>query len=127
MKRFNLISILILFFTFFGVQSVVAAIDGSGPIQEGTTWYTTTYSSEHNLGYKADPKNLNINLYYPSNYVSFEAKMETASSGNRTIFVDQYINGWDNIAHTTENITTSYKSYNEIKRQTRKTTKYING
>lgn len=111
MKKLNLLSLLTILFTLLSSQNIVAAEDGSGLTQEGTTWYTTTYSSEHNLGYNTDPKNLNINLYYPSNYVSFEAKMELASTGNRTIFVDQYIDGWDNIAHTTENISTSYKTY----------------
>lgn len=112
MKQSNLISILILFFSLLCVQSVVAAEDGEGYFQEGTTWYTTKYTSEFNLGTYTIPKNLDINLKYPSDYVSFDAKCQTASSGNRTIYVDQYINGkWDHIAKTTENLSTSYKGY----------------
>lgn len=92
MKRFNLLSILILFFTFFGVQCVVAAIDGSGPIQEGTTWYTTTAYSNNttNNDCYTFGSNLDINLPYPSNFVFFEACANNGSVGTRTISIDQY-------------------------------------
>ena len=112
MKKFNLLSILILLFSLLNVQFVVAAEDGEGYFQEGTTWYTTKYTSEFDLGTYTIPKNLDINLKYPSDYVSFNAKCQKASTGNKTIYVDQYINGkWDHIAKTTENLSTSYKGY----------------
>ena len=66
MKRFNLI--LVLVFSLLSVQSVVAAENGSGPIKEGTTWYTTTYTSEFQLRDRwSVAHNLDINIPYPSN------------------------------------------------------------
>lgn len=120
MKRFNLISILILFFTFFGVQCLVAAEDGDGYFQEGTTWYTTKYTSEFNLGYNTNPKNLDINLKYPSNYVSFEvfSQLGATEGGNRTISIHQLKNSakeWENIYTTPKIDNDKWLPYNTDK------------
>ena len=64
MKKFQLISILILFISFTGVQSVV------GQTQEGNDWYVADAVGPHNLG-GSDSRT--ITPEYPMKSVYFEA------------------------------------------------------
>ncbi len=112
MKKFNLLSILVLLFSLLNVQSVVAAENGSGPIQEGTTWYTTTYTSEFQLRDRwSTAHNLYINIPYPSNYVSFQAKVQWSAT-DRTISLDEYISSW-NTKYTTQKLSDSWSDHND--------------
>ena len=69
MKRFNLISILILFFTFFGVQCVVADETREANQPNSSSPYYTTLNNTNE--YDIYSNNLKINLYYPSNKVTW--------------------------------------------------------
>ncbi len=100
MKKLNPLTIFILFFALISVQSVVAAIDGDGVSKEGTTYYTTTAYTDGS-SYYTFGDNLDINLPYPSNYVSFQACAQNASVGTRTLSIDQYISDWSSTGYTT--------------------------
>ena len=69
MKRFNLISILILFFTFFGVQCIVADETREANQPNSSSPYYTTLNNTNE--YDIYSNNLKINLYYPSNKVTW--------------------------------------------------------
>ena len=69
MKKLNPLTIFILFFALISAQSVVAAIDGNGVSKEGTIYYTTTAYTDGS-SYYTFGDNLDINLPYPSNYIS---------------------------------------------------------
>ena len=80
MKRFNLLSILILFFTFFGVQCVVAdETNGDGASQDGKyatkAYINGEYKVHSGLGdglpYKPNP--LTIKFNYPTNKITYKA------------------------------------------------------
>lgn len=99
MKKLNPLQILIFFITLLSAQYVVAAIDGNGVSKEGTTYYTTTAYTDGS--YYTFGDNLDINLPYPSNYVSFQACAQYASVGTKTLSIDQYISGWSSTGYTT--------------------------
>ena len=79
MKRFQLISILILFISFMGVQSVVADEINGKPSEDGTYAATAYINGEYkvhsglgdNLPYKPNP--LTIKFDYPTNKVTYKA------------------------------------------------------
>ena len=103
MKRFNLLSILILFFTLLNIQSVVAdtTIETNNPTPNGTTGYytTTAYITSNNENYyrSGDNEKLIINLLYPSKSVSFDACAQLGSVDNREVAIDQYIGNWSEL------------------------------
>lgn len=104
MKKFNLLSVFTLFITLLCTQNIVAAIDGNGVSQEGTTYYTTTayINDKYEVQDGGSSKhNLEINLPYPSNYISFQACAQNASAGTRTISIDQNISSWSSTGYTT--------------------------
>lgn len=97
MKRFNLISIITLLFALISMQNIIAQE------QEGTIWYTTKkyindkYEVQNNASRKQD---LEIDLLYPSNQISFEACAEVASAGTRTLSIEENISSWQTIYTT---------------------------
>ena len=110
MKKY-LLQILTIFITLLSAQCVIAAIDGNGVSKEGTTYYTTTAYTDGS-SYYTFGDNLDINLPYPSNYVSFQACAQNASVGTKTLSIDQYISGWSSTGYTTPTL-----NNNEIKNE----------
>ena len=93
MKQSNLISILILFFTFFGVQCVIGQTTKNEKYQhingvyytayitdKYDIYYNTTMDSEGKngifVGNIIDKKNYTINFEYPASSLSFDAQTE---------------------------------------------------
>ena len=132
MKRFNLISILILFFTFFGVQCVVGKstykYGPEKPEKQSDGYYYCIY---HSSEIKFEGDNVNYYFYYPTTGAFlFDAKCGSNADTNRKIKVgygipkeENKIYGyeenfdWKDIS-TTDKLSTSYtpeidKSFNE--------------
>ena len=107
MKKILLTTIISL----LAITNVIAAIDGNGVSKEGTIYYTTTAYTDGS-SYYTFGDNLDINLPYPSNYVSFQACAQNASVGTRTLSIDQYISGWSSTGYTTPTL-----NNNEIKNE----------
>ena len=93
MKRFNLISILILFISFVGVQSVVGQekVDG--------VWCSLYDKSEHDLGVEINSYHLeqSISVDYPINQAYFEAKRRWGSVSDYRISFECYTTKWESI------------------------------
>ena len=132
MKRFNLLSILILFFTFFGVQCVVGKstykYGPEKPEKQSDGYYYCIY---HSSEIKFEGDNVNYYFYYPTTGAFlFDAKCGSNADTNRKIKVgygipkeENKIYGyeenfdWKDIS-TTDKLSTSYtpeidKSFNE--------------
>lgn len=89
MKQSNLLSILILLFSLLSVQYVVATEKTADQLISTTYPYTISYSgytSKINITYD----NLNVNLKYPCNYLTFTGVCNT--SYDNIIRVDKFIN-----------------------------------
>ena len=121
MKRFNLISILILFFTFFGVQCVMADETREANQPNSSSPYYTTLNNTNK--YNVYSNKLNINLYYPSEKVIWLTTtnyffgwcqgrvtlQENKTDKSTTTIKGENISTTNNISPTTNNISFYYK------------------
>ena len=91
MKQSNLLSILILFFSLLNVQYVVATEKTADQFISTTYPYTISYSG-YTSKINITNDNLNVNLKYPCNYLTFTGVCNT--SYDNIIRVDKFINNW---------------------------------
>ena len=97
MKRFNLISILILLISFIEVQSVVGTERTANIVNETSAPYYAVYPNQSEK-IKLDDENLDIILSYPCNNVEFKISTTKAFGiyGSATIAIDATKTGnWD--------------------------------
>lgn len=122
MKQSNLISILILFFTFFGVQCIVGQttknekyqhIDGvyyTAYIKDKyDIYYATSINTESSSGNIIDKKNYTINFEYPASSLSFDA--QTGYNKKTQIRIKYKKNDTWERWWTTDNINTQTRKY----------------